>query len=535
MDVDVKAEDALQEATSMESRDGASLPNHEVLSKQEPHQALTEEQVEAFCAGIVRLKDLTPDNFRDNMLQCISAALRKAGGPWQYLNQISDKDAFYNKVRTEFPARTDVEYLSWKSLPDQLDESFYLHLSDFSFDVSSSTKPPPYVSTSIELLDEYLTNDFLTQGPSVEHLGDFFLTLKFFPVFALQKKTSGEPVQLWKVRAKNSPSLPAEDADNGWACYIKGAARCGVALVLAHVCIANDINLQSLRPSLWTSLCGVSCKIGSMMQDLVSVAMLNASLSGRGAIRKAHDVITWMCKLRTLKQANCDPASCISKWNERCTAAQRLEGSKRTCVLALLQWPDDLAQVLLEHVSRCGNDQSCFLEETWANKKFVIGTAPRTNKLWTGLLQLTTDGLHLCLQSLIGAYEEKMVQLRRKYSSKDVEAALLQAQLCCSLESSLMNDHNVSKELLDIKTRFVEGDIHLQTELQAAIAEKNGQWNFGDMDAVKDILKKHRAAQEQGHAEQAVSRNIAATQLEKEEFQLLQKQIEYFGCYRKFF
>ena len=147
----------------MESRDGASLPNHEV-SKQEPQPGLTEEQVNAFCAGTVRLKDLTPNNFRDNMLQCISAALRKAGGPWQYLNQISDKDVFYNKLRAEFPQRTDVDYLSWKPLPDQCEEKFYLHLSHFSFDPSSSTKPAPYVSTSIDLLDEYLASDFLTVG-----------------------------------------------------------------------------------------------------------------------------------------------------------------------------------------------------------------------------------------------------------------------------------------------------------------------------------------------------------------------------------
>ena len=331
------------------------------------------------------------------------------------------------------------------------------------------------------------------------------------------------------MRAKDVKK-PEEDAeDHGWACYIKGAARCGVALVLAHVCITNEINLQSLRPSLWTSLCGVHCKMGSIMQDIVSVAMLNASLSARGAIRKAHDVVTWMSKLRSLKQANCDPAQCIGKWNERCTTSQRLEGSKRQAVMNLLLWPDDLCQVLLDHVSRCGNDQACFMEETWANKKFLIGTSPRTNKLWTGLLQLTTDGLQLCLQSMIGAYEEKMAQLRRKYSSKDVEAALLQAQLCCSLESSLMNDHNVSKELLVIKSRFLEGDIHLQTELQAAITERNANWNFGDMDVIKEILKKHRASQEQCHAESAVSRNIAATQLEKEEFHLLQKQMECFG------
>ena len=161
MDMDVKAENSASQEATMGSEDGASLPNH-VPSKQET--GLTEEQVDAFCAGVVRLKELTPDNFRDNMLQCISAALRKAGGPWQYLNQISDKDAFYNKLRAEFPARTDVEYLRWKSLPDNIEQSFYLHLSDFSFDPSSSTKPAPYVSTSIDLLDEYLTNDFLTAG-----------------------------------------------------------------------------------------------------------------------------------------------------------------------------------------------------------------------------------------------------------------------------------------------------------------------------------------------------------------------------------
>ena len=213
----------------------------------------------------------------------------------------------------------------------------------------------------------------------------------------------GDELKIWKNR-----SQAAQPEGKAWTCYIKGAARSGTALMLAHMCMSRGINLQALRPSLWTSLCVVKCKLGSMVADLISVAMLNAQLSARGAIRKSHDVATWMAKLRTLKKANCDPSTILVKWNERCTAAQKLEGHKRMAVLHLLQMPDDFCDTLLRHVSRWGSDNGCFLEETFSSKKLLLGYAPRTNKLWQGYLTLKADGLHLMLKTLIHEHDGKL-------------------------------------------------------------------------------------------------------------------------------
>ena len=52
---------------------------------------------------------------------------------------------------------------------------------------------------------------------------------------------------------------------------------------------------------------------------------------------------------------------------------------------------------------------------------------------------------------------------------------------------------------------------------------------FSELDAVKGILKKHRAQSETFAPQEAMSRNIAATQLEKEALIPIQKQIEHRG------
>ena len=130
-------------------------------------QDLSPDQIQAFCDSTISL-NLTPDNFRDNMLKCGRALFQKYGGPWNYLSEVLPSAeqiaSFYVELETVFPRRADCEYTHWATLPNNEEDVFCLHLSDLSFDPSSSTKPAPFSSTCLELLDEFLTNDFITAG-----------------------------------------------------------------------------------------------------------------------------------------------------------------------------------------------------------------------------------------------------------------------------------------------------------------------------------------------------------------------------------
>ena len=65
-------------------------------------------------------------------------------------------------------------------------------------------------------------------------------------------------------------------------------------LMLAHV-ILNElkVDVQLLNPSLHQSLLAVYCRLGTSASDSATIAMENARLSARGAIRKAHDAVSY--------------------------------------------------------------------------------------------------------------------------------------------------------------------------------------------------------------------------------------------------
>ena len=94
------------------------------------------------------------------MLRLGHALLKKHGGPRQYLQASlptkEDVTKFYEDVAAHFPRRSDIEYATSDTLPGDADSTFHICLSDCSFDSGSSTKPGPYFSVSLALLDEYL-------------------------------------------------------------------------------------------------------------------------------------------------------------------------------------------------------------------------------------------------------------------------------------------------------------------------------------------------------------------------------------------
>ena len=161
----------------------------------------------------------------------------------------------------------------------------------FSFNAGASSKAAPYRTTATSVVDEYLTNTFLTRGdPSF--------------VYAL---TSEHP---WVV-----------DSDIHLLGYVEGAARTTTAMALAYLMLGlyGDAGVcHGINPAFWESLTNVWVKWDVHNPSLEQVAFLYAKLSSRGAIRKANDTTTWCLKLRTIElRAKRAPADVIQSYNHQ--------------------------------------------------------------------------------------------------------------------------------------------------------------------------------------------------------------------------
>jgi len=88
--------------------------------------------------------------------------------------------------------------------------------------------------------------------------------------------------------------------------------------------------------SWWASACIVFATVETHV-DWVSVAIANANISARGAIRQAHDVITWAGKLQKLSARGVNAETVISQFNGQSTQAAALKGARKMSTQALLR------------------------------------------------------------------------------------------------------------------------------------------------------------------------------------------------------
>ena len=139
--------------------------------------------------------------------------------------------------------------------------------------------------------------------------------------------------------------------------------------------MTSAVDLRTIHPKLFASMCALKARRCSVAVDKASIALENARLSARGSIRRSHDVITWMVKLQILKSSSgLDPASVLRRWNDSATKESQVLGSKRSCCLMLLdKAPEAAVQELINHVSEVGPENTCFLDDAFANKKLMPG------------------------------------------------------------------------------------------------------------------------------------------------------------------
>ena len=200
------------------------------------------------------------------MLKIFESICTKHGGPSQYLlSRYSSSEAvahFGEKLQKHVRQTDMVHYFDPKSMQPMNKEKLALHVTMLGFDQAATTKPLPYPKVCIALADEYLTHTFLS---------------------------SDEPLAVWMPHRIETELFQIR--------YVKGMARASTLLCLLDLII--DKGAADKFPNLFASAAVIHATF-EVHVDLASIAIANANVSARGAIRQAHDVITWTSKLLLL-------------------------------------------------------------------------------------------------------------------------------------------------------------------------------------------------------------------------------------------
>lgn len=315
-----------------------------------------------------------------------------------------------------------------------------------------------------------------------------------------------------------------------WTSFVKGAARSATALFLASEAIRRNWHLELLCPHLQRSLLAVSARRGAMTTDAESIALQNARLSARGAVRKSHCVMTWLGVLKLLQSKGLSPDKVLKTWNASCTQDSKMVGNKRVALLQLLHFPQSVQELLLKHASQFG-ERGAFMEDCWSNKKLACGYTPRTSEReWNARLAVTEASLELMVTYIHEQHSQKPSGLRCKLSKEACEEALAMSSLILSLNQDLKDNLAVSPAILEEKViqKFIAGDANFELELQAAMSEKKKGFTHGDIQVYNNIAKEHLAGTEAKMKNLGMSTTtVAAAQLEKQEYELCQGNIQH--------
>lgn len=311
-------------------------------------------------------------------------------------------------------------------------------------------------------------------------------------------------------------------ADHFWLSYVKGAARSATLLMLAHIAIENNLDLTVLCPYLHESMLAIYCRTELLVCDAESIAFANAKLSARGAIRRAHCVLTWLGVLQRLKDKGLTASEVVKRWNSTATKEGQLAGAKRQCLLQLLGLPPSSMSILLAHLSEFGGG-TAFHDDTFSQKRLLPGGTTRgCSKEWQQRLTVSESGFNLMLRYIDSQHRRKLPGTRCKYGKGALEEALNMCQLLVWSLDALSEQHPVPKAACrDLIETFLQGDMSLEVELQAALSEKSQSFNFADVGAIKKIAANHIQESQQNLQKLGKNTSIAAGQLERQEFDLM--------------
>ncbi len=206
-----------------------------------------------------------------------------------------------------------------------------------------------------------------------------------------------------------------------------------------------------------------------MHVDLASVAIANANVSARGAIRAAHDVIAWASKLLLLMKQGLSNEMVAQRFNAQASQKAALTGARLQSITALLQ-PQCHEGVtkMLSLVSEVGPEQGFWDEHAWANKRLMPGYVPRSgNKLWQENLKVTPESFTTMVHALCVQQKQRAPHLRTKLHKRSLEEfANLASMLVWLCASCLRTEPAMHKATAEYQEGFVNGNHDITLDLQ---------------------------------------------------------------------
>jgi len=187
--------------------------------------------------------------------------------------------------------------------------------------------------------------------------------------------------------------------------------------------------------------------------DRVDAALLNAKLSQRGSIRKAHNVITWAGVLRQLKKNGVDdPTMVVRKWNDMAGMQKdnKIQGAKRSALLNLMALEPKTLDKFMGIVSEFTWEACPFTEDFLASPKLKLGVTIRcTNKEWAARFRIADEALLLFCDLLRVRVRKTPVVLRKSVVKADLEDLLHLCAMAHNMVEETQNQVPIADEKMD--------------------------------------------------------------------------------------
>ena len=439
--VDAKAEEMSTVEEKLESPVFDSFEDSEV--KLAPSSRMGE--VMQSCEGITDRETL-----KQQVLTAFDVLCDDCGGPSQWLaERFKDSEADSRaSLSSMFPWMASIDYVQ-PAVWGKKDKGF-VHVSTLSFSPDRSTKGFPYRCTCRHILEEILVHGFLTEA---------------------------EPLLLWC-----SPEDRVLSQVDFRCRYVKGCARCVSLLSLLALFRDLAVDVMVHFPHIYQSVQLIHVMFQSHA-SLTSVAIANAHLSCSGSIRQAHDVMTWVNKLRLLEGGSDAPAAILEKFNSNASARGKVTGNRRVAALALLQ-PNCRrgCEMMVGLLSRIGPRAVWWGEDSFCNKKLLPNFAPRTGRSsWNPILVVTAESFETWIASLNRQHLAKNPKSRRSLEKSRLEEHSQLSAFWTWAKTEAQHHAVDPEDLAAVHEKFLDGDVTLLLDLQSLLHEKKSDICWKDV------------------------------------------------------
>ena len=431
--------------------------------------------------------------------------VRKYHGVQQYLQHVlgdaAAQHGFVTYLDAMLPQLNDIHYVITGPLPfvwageEHLRAPLPVQLKWFAYHHSASLAAEPEIAGSKQLTDRFLTEGFITSSE---------------PITTRTHIDTPGPLQPFTMHC------------------VKGITRILTVMAYFCWCSKNDVT----PPDILIKTCSVIYVRNMNFKDSADEICYAMKSTSRAGIKRAFHIISWVQTLKKLqkKDSTLTATELIKRWNQTAVREEKMVGNKQQVLKIMLELPDSAFEPIQRCVSELGWENSWCSYENLSSKKLSVGATfkqqrcPPSNP-WFAWGSVAREALILMADCLWA--KKKVVAGRSTKPNKQTVEQLLECcclawhlyQLCIRNHSQLTS--RLTAEFLDL---LGAGDITIEIELQAAIAEKDPNYTVRDNPTLAAILNQHGSIV--GDATERVL-DAAATGLDETAFDLLKKEIGY--------